>query len=74
MSSFVRYILKFKNDDNAYGDIARDILVDTEINHKWGYRSFVKHLVKRNACQRVFELTAELEWNYKEMKKLKLLE
>jgi hypothetical protein len=68
MSSFVRYILKFKNDRNPYGDVARDILMDTEVNRAWGYRSFVRHLVKRNASQRVYEIVDDLHFQYKEMK------
>lgn len=68
MSSFVRYVLKFKQQDNAYGDVARDILDDPEVNRKWGYRSFVKHLEHRNASQRVYEIVSELKWNYDEMR------
>ena len=68
MSSFVRYILKFKDHNCAYGDVARDILADPEVNRRWGYRSFVNYLAQRNASQRVFELVDEINWNYKEMK------
>jgi len=64
MSSFVRFILKHKKEDNGYGDIARDILMDREINRAWGYRSFVKHLEYRNACARVFDLVDELKARY----------
>lgn len=70
MSSFVRYILKAKKDNTPYGDVARDILDDSEINRKWGYRSFVKHLDKRRASQRVYELVDALWFEYREMKSI----
>lgn len=65
MSSFVRYILKFKHHNDPYGDVARDILNDPEVNRKWGYRSFVKHLDARKASQRVFEIVDDLHDQYK---------
>ena len=71
MSSFVRFILQAKKDNTAYGDVARDILDDPEINRRWGYRSFVKHLDNRRASQRVYELVDALWWEYREMKNYK---
>lgn len=65
MSSFVRYILKFKEHDDAYGDVAREILRDGEVNRRWGYRTFVQHLVFRRASQRVFELVDDLYDQYR---------
>lgn len=51
-----------------YGDVAREILDDPEINRRWGYKSFVQHLVQRKACQRVFEIVDDLWFQYREMK------
>lgn len=68
MSSFVRYILKFKDHNDMYGDVARDILDDPLVNRRWGYRSFVKHLVQRKASQRVFEIVDDLWFQFREMK------
>ena len=68
MSSFVRYILKFKDHNCPYGDVARDIMADPEVNRRWGYRRFVQHLIERRASQRVFELIDNLQFEYKEMK------
>ena len=68
MSSFVRFILKASTHDTAYGDVARDIRDDPEVNRRWGYRSFIKHLDKRHASQRVYELVDALWWEYREMK------
>ena len=62
--------MKFKNDQNAYGDVARDILQDTAINRRWSYRAFTRHLMMRNASQRVFEIVDDLNYQYKEMRVL----
>ena len=70
MSSFIRYILKFKQHNDPYGDVARDILLDEEVNRNWGYRSFVKHLHKRGACQRVYEIVDDLWDQYRFFKNI----
>ena len=54
MVSFVSYLLQFKDDDNAIGDVARDMMLDTGIRRSWGYKRLVKHLESMNACDRVY--------------------
>lgn len=71
MSSFVRYILKHKDQQTAYGDLAREICADPDINRNWSYGSFSRYLANKGACQRVFELVDALAWEYQEMKGLK---
>lgn len=68
MSSFVRYVLKFKNQDNPYGDVARDILQDTGINKRWGHRTLSRYLYNQGACGRVLEIIDDIAFQYKEMK------
>ncbi len=34
----------------AIGDLARDIKIDTEINHKWDYIQMRDHLKSHHAC------------------------
>lgn len=70
MSSFVRYILKFKKENNAYGDVARDILAAGDVNRNWGYRSFSKYLYERRASQRVFDIVDDLARQYGYVKEL----
>lgn len=72
MSSFVRFILKFKHEDNAYGDVARDTLADPMINRKWGYKSFAQHLVYRGASQRVWDTVDDMARQYGYVKELEL--
>ena len=64
MSSFVRFVLKYKKEDTAFGDVARDILMDSGVNRAWGYKRFVKHLESMNASQRVYTLVEELKVKY----------
>lgn len=71
MSSFVRWVLLYDNQDNMYGDVARDIRQDERINRRWGYRRFVRHLTEINADYRVFEIVADLNFHYKNFKKNK---
>ena len=67
MSSFVRFVLKHKKSDNGYGDIARDILRDENINRAWGYRTFKIYLDNHhNPSERVVELIDELISLYKQ--------
>lgn len=50
MVSFVSFILKFKNDDSAIGDLARDIEMDKRINRNLGYKKLIAYLSDINAC------------------------
>ena len=64
MVSFVSYVLRFKNDGSAIGDVARDMAVDPAISKKWGYLTLIKHLLKMNAVERVYEILADTNTNY----------
>lgn len=72
MSSFVRFILKFKDDDSPYGDVARDVQMDPAVNRTWGYRSFAKHLVALGASQRVWDIVDDLARQYGYTRELNL--
>jgi hypothetical protein len=50
MVSFVSYVLLFKNEYSAIGDIARDIEQDKKINKRFGYKRLVSYLLDINAC------------------------
>jgi len=62
MSSFIRFVIKtYKNSDTAYGDIARDMLIDETIKRTWSYRRFLLHLnTNHKPCDRVLQLLEEL--------------
>ena len=64
MVSFVNYVLRFKNDDSAIGDVARDMAVDPAISKKWGYLTLIKHLLRMNAVERVYEILANARTGY----------
>ena len=64
MSSFVRFILKYKYSDCAWGDVARDIREDAGIKRTWGYRAFKKYLDDRGACSRVMDIIEEINVEY----------
>jgi hypothetical protein len=51
MVSFVSFLLSFKNEDSAVGDLARDACMDDRINKRWGFNKFMEHLGNVNACE-----------------------
>jgi hypothetical protein len=64
MSSFIRFVLKYKKSDCRFGDVARDMLEDPRINRRWGYRS-TKAYLDTVACTRVMDIVEELHEEYK---------
>jgi hypothetical protein len=64
MSSFIRFVLKYKKSDCPRGDVARDMLEDPRINRRWGYRSTKAYLTPI-ACTRVMDIVEELHEEYK---------
>lgn len=65
MSSFVRFVLNFKNDDSAIGDVARDMVVDDSLKRNWCYKTVVKHLEGKGACDKVYQILEEANERYK---------
>jgi len=64
MSSFVRFVLKFKHSDCPWGDLARDTREDGNIKRTWGYRTFKKYLEDRGACSRALDIVEEIHEEY----------
>lgn len=61
MVSFVNYVLRFRNADSAWGDVARDMLDDANINRRWGYMSLVRYLLSNhNPCGAVMDILSEI--------------
>jgi hypothetical protein len=63
-TTFVRFVLKYKNDYSPYGDLARDMIVDQELKRTWGYKTTKKYLICMNACDKVMELLEDLREKY----------
>lgn len=63
--TFIKFILKCKNDNTAYGDVARDVFNDKNINNKWGYNQLIQHLKQMNACESVFYIIEEMYLKYR---------
>jgi hypothetical protein len=64
MVAFVSYILRFKNDNSAIGDVARDIEVDTNIKKTWGYTKLITYLIDMNVSERVYGILEEAKLVY----------
>jgi hypothetical protein len=61
MSSFIRYVLKYKKSDCPYGDLARDILQDENIYRTWSYKIFKTYLQEHhNVNDTIITLVDEL--------------
>ena len=60
MTTFVRYCLRWKNSDCAFGDVARDMLLDANIRRTWCYKTLKKYLEDRGACGRCIDVVDEM--------------
>lgn len=56
MSSFVRWMLQFKNDNSDIGDVARDMKADRNLKRTICYKSVVKYFDSIGACDRVYRI------------------
>jgi hypothetical protein len=65
MVSFVNYVLKFANEDNAAGDVAREMGGDTAINKRWGYKTLKTYVSRRyNIRPEVLVILRDLKARY----------
>ena len=65
MVSFVTYVLRFSNDDSALGDVARDMIEDSDINRRWGFRSLMRYLeTNHNCCDSVLGILTDANTAY----------
>jgi len=61
MSAFVKYILSFKNEDSAWGDVSKDFAHEQcEVKRGWGYKKVKTHLEEKGACDRVLVILDEM--------------
>lgn len=66
MSAFVKYILSFKNEDSAWGDVSRDFAhEECEVKADWKYKQIKAHLEEKRACDRVTSIFEEMWEGYK---------
>lgn len=49
--SFVSFLHLFKHTSCAVGDLARDAIADDRVSKRWGFNTFMDHLVRNNACE-----------------------
>jgi hypothetical protein len=64
MVSFVSYVLSFKDDDSALGDVARDIFADKDIKKSWGFPRLISHLMHLNANENIYGILKEARQQY----------
>jgi uncharacterized protein YozE (UPF0346 family) len=48
--SFYQYVKQFKKEYSARGDLARDMIADTEFPKRMKYENMLDYLEARNAC------------------------
>lgn len=64
-TSFIRYILNYRTQDNKYGDLARDVLADSWVATKMSHSTLRAHMVSAGACEAALETVDELYELYK---------
>jgi hypothetical protein len=74
MSSFVRFALKHKNEDSAWGDVAKDIAMDEGVVRTWNWKRLEKYLDEnRRVSARVQGILEEMRDAWVESNKKKVL-
>lgn len=74
MSSFVRFALKHKKDESAWGDVAKDIAMDEGIVRTWNWKRLEKYLDEnRRVSARVQGILEEMRDAWESSKKKGLL-
>ena len=63
-SSFVRFVLASKHEPTPLGDVARDILLDPELERHWSYKRLIKYLEVRGVNSIVYDILAEANLIY----------
>ena len=64
--SFYSWLLQFKNDDTAIGDLARDARDDREFPRRSiSYRHLKKYLESKHACEAAMNVFMEAFTQYK---------
>jgi hypothetical protein len=64
MVSFVNYVLQFKDEYSALGDIASDIERDPAVKRSWGYKKLIEYLDTMNAVDRIYGILEEARVSY----------
>ena len=63
MSSYVRFVLKHKQEDSSWGDVAKDISIDPNIKRTWNWKAFNKY-IENKACLRAYSIMEEMRDAY----------
>jgi hypothetical protein len=63
--TFYRYLESLKQDDTAIGDLARDILMDTNIYPSYGIQKIRKYFKQIGASERIMYLLEESYTDFK---------
>lgn len=67
--AFYSWLLQFKDDDTAIGDLARDAECDSEFpRHSISYRHLKDYLESKNACEAAKNVFANAFAQYKTAK------
>lgn len=60
MVSFITALLRYRKDDSAFGDLARDVEADRQVNRKWNVASLRRHMIRMGACERALGTLSEV--------------
>lgn len=65
--TYKQYILQFKNEDSAIGDLAYDISKDPDFPDSEDYDDIYMYLRRRNACDECLEVAEETFNDFKSL-------
>lgn len=62
--SFARYVMSFRHDNTAWGDVARDISADPNVEETWGWRRLHGHVAAAGGIPVVMRILEEMHRAY----------
>lgn len=71
MSSYVRFVLKHKDAQTIWGDVARDVLSDSSVDRSWSWKQFNLYMDKVKPCKAAYDAMLEMRDECRAQKKLK---
>ena len=62
--SFTKFVLRFRHDDTAWGDVARDVSADPNVEDTWGWQRLRRHIENMKAVPVVLRILEEMHEAY----------
>lgn len=62
--TFCKFVIARRHDDTAWGDVARDVSADPDVEESWGYVKLRRHVELSRAVPVVIRILEEMHEAY----------